>query len=178
MRFGQVISRVVDIVDKPLWYLSLGALMVATLLTFAGVILRYIFGISYPWNDEFCCFCFIVVIYFWAGPIIRTGEHLSMEMLSSRIQSSRGKAIHSLVIYVIQLGLCIFLVKWGWDMVELDRLLGFKTMSLYFPMWLFDLVIPIGAGLIGFYSLVEVAKSVGVLITKDSLLAGGEGGRA
>lgn len=175
MRFGQVISRVADIVDKPLWYLSLGALMVATLLTFAGVILRYIFGISYPWNDEFCCFCFIVIIYFWAGPIIRTGEHLSMEMLSSRIQSSRGKAIHSLVMYVIQLGLCIFLVKWGWDMVELDRLLEFKTMSLYFPMWLFDLVIPIGAGFIALYSLVEIAKSVAVLVTKDSLPAGDEG---
>ncbi len=178
MRFGQVISRVADIVDKPLGYVSLASMVLATLLTFVGVILRYIWGISYPWNDEFCCLCFILIIYFWAGPMIRTGGHLSMEMLSSRIQSSRGKAIHTLVIYVIQLVFCIFLVWWGVDMVKLALLMELKSMSLYFPMAYFYLAVPIGAGFMGFYSLLEILKSVAVLVSKDSLLAGDGAGRA
>ena len=90
MQFEERIDRIAQAVDRPLWYACWVLIVGATILAFAAVVMRYCLGLGYIWLDEICRYSFIAMVYLWAGPIIRTGGHLRLEIVTSRL---KGKGI-------------------------------------------------------------------------------------
>ncbi len=55
--------------------------LVMTVILFANVIGRYVFGKSLKWGEEVCLMLFILSIYFGACGAIRTRQHLRLEIV-------------------------------------------------------------------------------------------------
>ena len=57
---------------------TLGALI---LLTFIGVLARYIFNRPIYWGEEFQLLCIVIIVFFGAGAGFRKGSHVAIDFI-------------------------------------------------------------------------------------------------
>jgi C4-dicarboxylate transporter DctQ subunit len=143
MKLEILIERLNNVLDKALIIITGFALVVSTLLTFIGVILRYVFGISYEWNEELCRYCMITIVYLWAGAMIRKKQHISFTLFSDRL-GARNQDIHRLGTGFLTLILGIPLAFWGFELAASAYAAELKTLSLLFPLWPAYSIVPLG----------------------------------
>jgi TRAP-type transport system small permease protein len=165
MQFDERIEKIATAVDRPLWYACWVLLVGNTLLAFAAVVMRYGLGIGYIWLDEICRYSFIAMVYLWAGPIVRTGEHLRLELVTSRL-SKKGKVIHSLIVNTLLFFTCLTLAYWGTELIGLSRMLGEESESFVFLIWWLHTIVFLGMLLYAFYSFLEILKAAATLLKK------------
>ena len=81
------------------------ALIVLILLTFSGVIMRYIVGKPYTWLEEVQLFCMVWIVFAAGGAAFRTGSHVAIEMVvemfPQKVQKVIGYIIDIVVFVVI-----------------------------------------------------------------------------
>ncbi|MBQ1310572.1 MAG: TRAP transporter small permease subunit, partial [Blautia sp.] len=68
-------------------------LIVLIVLTFAGVIMRYIVGKPFTWLEEVQLFCMVWIVFSAAGAAYRTGNHVAIEMVVEMFPKSVQKVI-------------------------------------------------------------------------------------
>lgn len=74
-------------VTLPNWILG-GVMLTAIFINFANVIARYVFGQAFFWSEEVLVFLVIWGVFIAMAAIAYNGEHLNMDLVSSRL---RGK---------------------------------------------------------------------------------------
>lgn len=168
MEFSERVDKLASAVDRPLWYACWVLLVGATVLAFAAVVMRYCLGLGYIWLDETCRYSFITLVYLWAGPIVRTGEHLRLEVITARL---RGKAIeiHSLIVNILLFLTCLTILFWGTTLIRLSMFLNEQSESFVFYIWWLHAVVALGMGLYAFYSFLEILKVCARLFRKRDL---------
>ena len=162
MQFEERIDKIAAAVDRPLWYACWVLLVGATLLAFAIVVMRYGFGFGYIWLDEICRYSFIAMVYLWAGPIVRSGEHLRLEVFTVRLRR-KAIAAHSLIVNTLLFLTCLTIALWGMELIGLSRMLGEESESFVFSIWWLHSIVFLGMMLYAFYSLLEILKAVAKL---------------
>jgi len=172
LRFHEWIEQTSKAVDRPLWYACGIATWGAIALAFFTVVMRYGFGMGWMWIDELTRYLFIGVVFLWAGPIVRTGEHVRLELFTARLRGT-SKEVHSLLVNTVLLLICVLILYWSIDLVKLAMLLENRSDSFVFPLWPIYLIIPVGMGLHAFYSLLELLKTGSNLMRKDNLASSG-----
>lgn len=58
------------------------ALIVLIVLTFAGVVMRYIVGQPFTWLEEVQLFCMVWIVFAAGGAAFRTKSHVAIEMVA------------------------------------------------------------------------------------------------
>ena len=169
MKFGFLIERLNNALDKGLMILTGFALVVSTLLTFLGVILRYIFGISYEWNEELCRYCMITIVYLWAGAMIRKKQHIALTLLSDRL-GAKNQNIHRLMTGFLTLILGIPLTLWGIELAASAYDAELKTLSLLFPLWPAYSIVPIGVFFIVVQCILDIFRLGIAFFSKTQVL--------
>jgi C4-dicarboxylate transporter DctQ subunit len=170
MDVSNLIEKLNSALDKGLMIITGLALVVSTLLTFIGVILRYVFGISYEWNEELCRYCMITIVYLWAGAMIRKKQHISFTLFSDRL-IGKNQDIHRLGTSIMTLVLGLPLAFWGFDLAASAYAAELKTLSLLFPLWPAYSIVPIGIVFIMIQSLFDILR-LGIALfskTQESL---------
>lgn len=135
----------------------------ATLVSMAvigySVVMRYFLNHPTPWVDELVGYLLVAIVMFAAADALLNGEHISVDVLTERL-GARGRhlvALGGLLAVAASAGLLAFE---GLDMVAFSRMVDLRSNGyLAAPMWLPQLVVPIGAGLLG------VAAVVGFIVT-------------
>lgn len=168
MQLSKRIERIADAVERPLWYVCGGLTWLATLLAFAAVIMRYGFGLGYLWLDEICRYSFITMVYLWAGPIVRTGEHIRLELFTAKLRG-RWKEVHSLIVNVLIFLTCVMIVYWGTKLIKLSMTLGEQSESFVFYIWWLHTVVTLGMAFHAFFALLEVIRIGSGLSRKGDL---------
>jgi TRAP-type C4-dicarboxylate transport system permease small subunit len=166
MQFDERIEKIASAVDRPLWYACWVLLVGDTLIAFAAVVMRYGLGIGYIWLDEICRYSFIAIVFLWAGPIVRTGEHLRLELVTSRL-SEKGLVIHSLIVNMLLFATCLTIAYWGTELIGLSRMLGEESESFVFLIWWLHTIVFLGMLLYAFYSFLEILKACAKLFKKN-----------
>ncbi|MCD8364079.1 MAG: TRAP transporter small permease [Lachnospiraceae bacterium] len=84
---------------------SCAALSVLIVLTFAGVIMRYVVGKPFTWLEEVQMFCMVWIVFGAGGAAFRTGSHVAIEivvdMFPERIQKFLGYIVDAIVLLTI-----------------------------------------------------------------------------
>ena len=80
------------------------ALIVLIVLTFVGVIMRYIVGQPFTWLEEVQLFCMVWIVFAAGGAAFRTGSHVAIEMVVEMFP----KSIQKIIGYIIDI--VVFLV--------------------------------------------------------------------
>lgn len=80
-------------------------LAILVLLTFLGVIWRYVFNAPFTWLEEVQLACLVWIVFSAAGAAFRTGNHVAIEMIvdlmPEKIQKIMNVFISSVVVAVI-----------------------------------------------------------------------------
>ena len=137
----------------------LAFLMVAmTLVSFAQVVARYAFNYSYGWALELTTNLFAALNFIGIAYGIRTGAHLGVDILISRVpaKAARALAVVAAVLCLVYAGIVF---TGGWLYVAKMYQIGIMSEDLPIQQWIPRLVLPIGIAL-AFWRFAEALVDV------------------
>jgi len=125
--------------------LLLGCAMVAVLivLTFSGVLMRYILRSPITWQEEIQMLLFLWITFLGGSAAFRTGGHIAIEILVDTLPKKIGGAIEKVGV-LIQLVILVYLFSQEWayymQLVSTNKV----TNLLRIPFAYAYLVVPVG----------------------------------
>ena len=140
----------------------LGALMlVGIAINFAGVVSRYAFGKAIFWSEEVLVFMTIWGVFVGLAAIAYRGEHLNMDLFSSRFTDIWKLLLNALIVFTL-LACCGFMTVQSWTIVSLFAQTGQVSVTAGIPK-----AIPHAALLVGF-----ILTALAVVVRIRSYLSG------
>ena len=136
-------------------------LAVLIVLTFAGVIWRYVFNAPFTWLEEVQTSCMVWIVFAGAGAAFRMGNHVAIEMIVDMMPEKMQKAMNWIisVVVVIVIG---FLFKQSLGFIQVFMRSGRSTSMLKIPYaWVYGISIFAYIDMIisYFYSIIKGVKS-------------------
>jgi len=109
-----------------------------------GVLSRYVVTTPSSWVEEISSFCFTWLIFVGAAEVHRRGQHVSVDLLTSRL-SNKAQRILAMVIEAALIGFCLYVAQLGvreslamhsstTSMLRLPLSIGFSGLTLGFVM--------------------------------------------
>ena len=136
-------------------------LAILIVLTFFGVIWRYIFNAPFTWLEEVQTSCMVWIVFAAAGAAFRTGNHVAIEMIVDMMPEKLQKIMEWLIsaVVVVVIGY-LFIQSLGFIQVFLKS--GRSTRMLKIPYaWVYGIAIVSYVDMIisYFYSIIKGVKS-------------------
>ena len=119
-------------------------LLVATLLLFVNIVLRYFFAANTTWAEEFIRYAMIWIAFIGSSICFRRGIHVGVDLLMNSL-GVKGKRVLTIYINILAVLFMGFLVKFGFDLVMFSINTGQITPSLKIKTFWIYLAIPVGA---------------------------------
>lgn len=118
------------------------ALIILIVLTFSGVIMRYIVGKPYTWLEEVQLFCMVWIVFAAGGAAFRTGSHVAIEMVVEMFPENVQKVIG----YIIDIVVFAVIAYLFWNSIGFIQMFlksGRSTSMLKIPLALQYVIAPI-----------------------------------
>jgi len=140
-------------------------LAVMLVFVFVEVVNRYFFGISHSILATVAQWSLVWVAYLMVGVVEKSRLHVKIDLLPRRLPE-RCQVIFLLVADTAVTTLCIFLVWSGISLAQMTRQTGLLSITeVPIPMWIVGLCVPLGAILLGFFSVEHLIADIGSLST-------------
>lgn len=128
--------------DKVLARVAAVVLIACTLLALLEVVRRYVFGVSFDWQQDAVTFFILSAVFLYFSISQRHKEHLNVVVLLEALEALGPRArqaseIIKFIALVISLTFMIAVVWWGVPEVRESLHYQTRTESLAFPMWPF-----------------------------------------
>ena len=124
-------------------------LAVMTLVTFAQVIARYVFNYSFVWALELVTFLFAWLIFLGMAYGVRVGSHIGVDALV-RVLSPRAARVVLIVATLCCIGYALIALYGGYVYMSRMRAIGTLAEDLPIPVWIPQIVLPLGFALLAF----------------------------
>jgi TRAP-type C4-dicarboxylate transport system permease small subunit len=136
-------------------------LTILIILTFLGVIWRYILGQPFTWLEEVQLACMVWIVFAGGGAAFRTGNHTAIEMVVDLMPKTMQKVVQVFisVVVVVVIG---YLFMNTWTFIQLMLKSGRSTSMLHIPYALiYGIALPSYVDMIVsyFYSVVAGVRS-------------------
>ena len=136
-------------------------LSVLIVLTFMGVIWRYLFKAPFTWLEEGQLACMVWIVFAAAGAAFRTGNHVAIEMIVDMMPPKIQKVME-VVISVVVVAVIGYLFKQSIGFIQMFLRSGRSTSMLKIPyagIYGIAMVSYIDMIISYFYSLAKGVKS-------------------
>lgn len=127
-------------------YFGAAILAIQTVLMLAEVIMRRIFGNSIIWSEELVRYLFIWFIFVGSAACIPLHQHVTVDLLVQVLPAkiSRWVECFTTILWTILSGYVTCLTaQYTWSLFQLGNL----STALHVPMWIVNLALPVGFGL-------------------------------
>ena len=84
-------------------YVSSVIMIILIVITFLGVIFRYIVGNPFTWLEEVQLMCMVWIGFLSAGAAFRTGSHIAIEMVVDALPQTAQRVINWLIRIIVLL---------------------------------------------------------------------------
>lgn len=136
------------------------SLVGSMLLIVYAVVLRYFFNQPPAWVDELVAYLLVAGVMLAAADALLQGEHIGVDVLIERL-GARGRKVALLAGLVAAAATGILLVSEGIDMVGFSRMVDLRSNGyLATPMWIPQLLVPLGAAMMVLAALVRFLEAV------------------
>jgi TRAP-type C4-dicarboxylate transport system permease small subunit len=142
--------------------IALAAIALLASLAFVvySVVMRYFLNQPATWVDEMVGYLLVACVMLAAADALLEGEHLAVDLVTERL-GARGKRLTLLCGLVAVALSALLLAIEGYDMVAFSRMVGLMSNGyMATPMWIPQLLIPIGAALMLLAALVAFASAL------------------
>ena len=139
--------------------LSAAATLASMAVIGYSVVMRYFLNHPTPWVDELVGYLLVAAVMLAAADALLHGEHISVDVITER-PGTRGRYLVALG-GLLAVAASAALLAWeGVDMVAFSRMVGLRSNGyLAVPMWLPQLVLPVGAALLGVAAIVTLVAA-------------------
>lgn len=149
--------------DKLVWILQgiikvivSAFVLILSVMTFLQVILRYVFHTGLIWNDEFCRFLFVFIIFLILPYASLNNMHMQLDVISGKAPAS--KPVLRIIAWLAEFIFFSFMIKNGYEyaLANANKIASSVHVSyLYIYM-----IIPIGCALGDVFLIYRLAKVV------------------
>jgi C4-dicarboxylate transporter DctQ subunit len=145
------LHRFSDLIEKVLNTLGGVLIGISTLLAVIEVVCRYLLRFTHSWANEIIIYSAIYGVFFIAGPSLKRGIHINIDLLVARLSPERRRVM-DWVANAAGFVTSLFLTYTGVQYVAYLKKIGvISTSSLQAPMYLILLIFPLGMGLLAFF---------------------------
>ena len=125
----------------------LGVLLTtASLVLFINVVARYVFNWGFPWAEELVRYEIVWMVFLGGSAAARQGLHIGVDIVVKFAPRPLRKVTEALI-NLISLVFCLLVLFYGAKLIIQTRMFGQVSPALQVPMWLVQLAIPVGGGL-------------------------------
>lgn len=117
-------------------------LAVLVVLTFAGVIFRYVMSQPFTWLEEVQTSCMVWIVFAAAGPAFRAGNQVAIEMVYDMFPNV-GKKVLNIFISVVVVIVLAYLFYQSIGFINIFLQSGRSTPMLKIPYWLIYGIAPL-----------------------------------
>ena len=143
-------------------YLMILMLAVSTVLIFAQVVMRYVFGNSLSWSEELARYMFVWQTWVSTGYAVKKRRHIRITSFVD-LTSGVKRVLLELIVLAIWFAFSAFL---GYESIGLCRMLhaqGQTSTAMGMPMWIAYLSVPMGSIIMAYQIAREFARFLGDL---------------
>lgn len=138
-------------------------ILAITAVTTYEVIARWVFGAPTIWAQEIAGYMLVACAFLGFAPTMHAGEHIRIDLLSKRFRKGARSGVELLAYACIATYAGV--AAWGgYEMVAQSLKYGRKSLTLLaVPVWIPQLVVPIGGAMLLIVALVrawQVAKQL------------------
>lgn len=155
-----VLERLVGLLMNIAMAISAGGVLACLGLIAYSVVMRYGFNSPPTWVDDTVGFILVAIVMFASATTLRQGGHISVDMLTGMLgpTGKRWAAAWSTLSVLIVSGI---LVVNGWDAVVASKMFGVVTTgNVEVPVYLLQILIPVGGGLMGLVALEALVRQL------------------
>lgn len=158
-----------DKVNSGLNFLFGIAGIIMVLVASYAVLARNVLLVSTPWSDELLKLIFIWTIYMGSAVLFMNDELISLTLLEDKYKESKPKVygILKAIQYVAAVGISALLTSQLFTIVSTQMNTGEATTVLKYPLWVMNLGMLLGLGLITIYGVVKVIALKPYFIKKE-----------
>ncbi|MBN2424077.1 MAG: TRAP transporter small permease [Calditrichaceae bacterium] len=142
------------------WFL-VSATIFMIVLAFLQVLLRNLLDQGILWADPLLRHLVLWLGFIGASLATKDGKHISIDVFG-RLLKGKWKEISAIIINVFACFITLYLAEAAWRFVMEEKEFG-TTVFGETPAWFFQIIIPIGFGLIALRFLIRIILSVSVL---------------
>jgi TRAP-type C4-dicarboxylate transport system permease small subunit len=140
-------------------------LLGCTLLALLEVVRRYVFGLSFEWQQDAVTFFILSGVFLYFGIAQRRGAHLNVTVFVDVLEAMgpharRAAEVVKVVSFAISFVFLVAVAWWGIPEIHDSLTYGSRTESLAFPMWPFLAVLLVGFALMAVSLAFEVYRGV------------------
>jgi C4-dicarboxylate transporter DctQ subunit len=146
------VSRLIGRLEESVIAFLLAAM---TLLTFAQVVLRYVFNSGFVWALEASTYLFGWLVLFGMSYGVKVGSHIGVDALV-KLLPLWGRRAAGLFAALLCMVYAAILFKGSLDYVEKMHIIGVEAEDLPIERWILLLILPIGFAML-FFRLAQVA---------------------
>lgn len=136
-------KKILYVFDNVEEYTAGFGLLLMAILYFIEVVLRYAFGRSNAWVEEFLRYMMVFITFFGASVAIKYGAHMSVNVIEY-IPSKRFKQVIDLFVALMGILFSVLIVYFSWYLVLRIQGFGQQTPAMQIPMYIPYAIIPLG----------------------------------
>lgn len=138
--------KIIDQLEE--WIISL-MLLAMTALTFAQVVMRYVFNSGFSWALELTTVFFAIMIFTGISYGVRVGSHIGVDALV-KMMAPGPRRVVSIVAVLLSLVYVGLVLTGSTQYVLKMKEVGIELEDMSIPRWQVLAVMPLGIGLTGF----------------------------
>jgi TRAP-type C4-dicarboxylate transport system permease small subunit len=162
--------------EQFLQYVSATLLLGLTLLAVLEVIRRYVFGVSFEWQQDAVTYGILAGVFLFFGITQSRRAHLRVTLLLLMLRDKGGRFGHvvasmlEIVGAAVGVGFCAWAAWHGTEVADLMILQQRKTESLVFLLWPFFAVFLTSLAFLGISFAFQLYHEICVLLGKQGLV--------
>lgn len=141
---------------------SIFAVMIC--VCFFQVLSRYLLKISAPWTEELGRYAMIYMVMLGAGWAVYADNHIKIDVIYSLVKNKKAALVLSLVTSLLTLAFCAFFAYGAFLLIPQVMKSNLFSVSLNMPMWVPQLSVVLGGGLLTFHYACVCLKKMAALL--------------
>jgi TRAP-type C4-dicarboxylate transport system permease small subunit len=142
-----MIIKIINKIDQTLgiwekWFIFV-ALTVMIGVSFMQVVLRNIWHFSFIWAEELARHLVLWVGFFGASLAALENKHINIDVFT-RMMGPRLRVAVEIFLDLFAATICGFMAWFAIVFVSVEKEFGEASISLHLPLWIMELILPIG----------------------------------
>lgn len=157
-------SKMPKFVELGLWIATI-SLFCLTILTFIGVIFRYVIFRSIPWAIELSQLFLMWMTYFGTAAVCYKNDHITIDILGGFL-SETGKAIRQLlsniIIFIMMTLMIVTMVPYTINLSQARRV----SAAIGIPQWIVFVTFLVGLGMLDCVHFLNIIRTTRDIVGK------------
>jgi C4-dicarboxylate transporter DctQ subunit len=151
----RTVKRAGDLLSRLGLSLAALALLIVIVVSFSNVILRYVFLRPIAWAEELMLFLMIFSVYAGAVSVAWEQRHIRLEGLRNMAPPRFRRAIE-IASAMVLVAILVPIIYSSTTVVVLLQEMGQTSDAMQAPMWLPQVIVPVGLALIAVIAVVRI----------------------